>query len=88
MIKVEKLTKLEKFNIEVHATIAVEDVPSEVKELLNDDATFIEQFNEDFGYIIFRNDVSKKEAIFTRKNSDEAYKYVAPSEFCRDADRI
>lgn len=88
MMKVEKLTKLEKFNIEVHATIAVEDVPSEVKELLNDEATFIEQFNENFGYIIFRNDVSKKEVIFTRKNSNEAYKYVAPSEFCKDADRI
>lgn len=85
---ISKMTKLEKFELEVNCKIQVEDVPEAVKKVLLDNATFIEQFNEDFGYVIFRNDVTKQEVIFTRQNSGEAYKYVEPSEFCNDPDRI
>lgn len=85
---ISKMTKLEKFELEVNCKIQVEDVPEAVKKVLIDNATFIEQFNEDFGYVIFRNDVTKQEVIFTRQNSGEAYKYVEPSEFCNDPDRI
>lgn len=85
---ISKMTKLEKFELEVNCKIQVEDVPEAVKNVLLDNATFIEQFNEDFGYVIFRNDVTKQEVIFTRQNSGEAYKYVEPSEFCNDPDRI
>lgn len=85
---ISKMTKLKKFELEVNCKIQVEDVPEAVKKILLDNNTFIEQFNEDFGYVIFRNDVTKQEVIFTRQNSGEAYKYIEPSEFCNDPDRI
>lgn len=60
-----------------------------VKNLIEDEESYIETFNFDNDYIIIRNDKLNRFVIFTRtdKNTD-TFNYLAPEEYCNDKNRI
>lgn len=60
-----------------------------VKNLIEDQESYIETFNFDNDYIIIRNDKLNKFIIFTRNDKHtDTFNYLAPEEYCNDPDRI
>lgn len=94
MMEVTKIEKLSTFGIELKVKVRVDNVPLEVSKVLFKDTCKVSEYSETEGYLIFIDTETNKTICFTKKvdcfrnQNDNAFEYLEPCEFCKDADRI
>lgn len=93
-MQIEKIEKLNSFGLTFKLKVRIDNVPEDIVKILFSDSCKIEQYNDREGYLVFVDTETNKTICFTKKVdcfrniNDNAFEYLAPCEFCKDADRI